>query len=43
MLLEQVNKESSPENIKMTSNNKNNDKNEELSITSFKKNKESIC
>ena len=43
MLLEQVNKESSFKNTKMTSNNKNNDENEELLITLFKKNKESVC
>jgi len=43
MLLEQVNKESSSENIKITSNDKNNNKNKELLITLSKKNKELVC
>ena len=43
ILLKQVNKESSPENTKMTSNNENNNKNKELLITSSKKNKELVC
>jgi hypothetical protein len=42
IFLKQVNKKSSSENIKITSNNKNNNKNKEFSIILSKKNKELV-